>query len=165
MIGYLYRTGARAYSKQPDASFIPLNIQIPPAKAQPGTTRPGFGGVAFPTVVFEIAHKHEAWHLLLRDAREKAFSNSTSVQIFVGVKLFKNAFKVFWARRDNRRGRGMKIMRMTEKLSLNHPTRKFLLLPTHLIYLGCPNTPAHLGPHFRLSLEQYRQWITSRGGV
>ena len=153
-------TGVRVHSKQPDASFIPINIQIPPAKAQPGTGNPRFAGIAFPTVIFQVAHRHEPWHLLVRDAREKAFSNQTSAQIVVGIKLFKNEFEVFWDRRG-RRGRGMKIMRMTKKFRFDRPTRKFIL-PTHRIYWSCPSAPAHVGPHFRFSLEQYHRWITSR---
>jgi hypothetical protein len=135
-----------------------VNIRIPPAKAQPGTPKPGFVGAAYPTIVFEIAHHHEPWHILLRDAREKAFSPRTSVQIVVGIKLFANTFKAFWAKR-HRQGRGMKIMRMTEKIPLNQRTQKFFLLPANLIYWGCPQTPAHVGTHFRFSLEGYRRWV------
>ena len=158
MTDYVWRTGNRVYTKSPDASFIPVNIQIPPAKAQPGTAKPGFIGTAFPTIVFEIAHHHEPWHILLRDAREKAFSAHTSVQIVVGIKLFVKHFKAFWAKR-HRQGRGMKVMRMTEKLPLNRGTRKFFLLPSNLIYWGCPHPPAHVGTHFRFSLEGYRRWV------
>jgi hypothetical protein len=79
--------------KQPDSSFIPTDIQIPLEKPQPGTVRPGDVGVAFPTVVFQVVHRHESWALLLRDAREKAFSRGTSVQLVEGIKLFKHEFK------------------------------------------------------------------------
>ena len=164
MIDYVYRSGPRVHSKQPDSSFIPANIQIPPAKPQPGTVRAGVVGVAFPTVVFEVAHCHESWALLLQDAREKAFSRQTSVQLVVGIKLFKHEFKVFWARRG-RRGHGMKVMRMTEKIRYDRPTGKFLLLPSRLIFWGCPQAPAHVGNNFRLSLEQYRRYVTARNFV
>jgi len=161
MIDYVYRTGPRVHTEQPDSSFIPISIQIPPAKPQPGTLPPGFAGIAFPTVIFEVAHHHEPWYILIRDAKERAFSRRTSVQLGVGIKLFKNEFKAFWGKRG-RRGRGMQIVRMTEKLRYDEPTRRFLFLPTRLIYWGCPNAPAHVGTHFPFSLEDYRQWITSR---
>lgn len=164
MTDYIYRTGPRVHTKSPDASFIPVNIRIPPAKVQPGTAKPGFIGAAFPTIVLEIAHHHEPWHVLLRDAREKAFSARTSVQVVVGIKLFKSHFKVFWAKR-HRQGRVVKVMRMTEKLRLDRTTREFLLLPSNLIYWGCPHPPAHVGTHFRFSLEEYRKWVTTRCGV
>jgi len=115
VIDYVYRSGPRVHTKQPDSSFIPTDIQIPPAKPQPGTVRAGDVGVAFPTVVFQVVRRHESWALLLpRDAREKAFLRGTSVQLVVGVKLFKHEFKVVWAKRA-RGGRGMKVMRITEK--------------------------------------------------
>jgi hypothetical protein len=47
----------------------------------PGTTR------LFPSVVFEIAVSNEDRERLLKDADEKYFSESTSVQAWWGVKL------------------------------------------------------------------------------
>jgi hypothetical protein len=156
MTDYVWRT---RNAKSPDASFIPVNIVIPPAKVQPGTAKPGSVGVAFPTIVFEIAHHNEPWHILLRDAREKAFSAQSSVQVVIGVKLFKKEFKAFWAKR-HAQGRGMKIMRMTEKIKLDQPTRRFFLIPANLIYWGCPHIPAHVSTHFRFSLESYRRCVS-----
>jgi len=95
LTNYVWCTGNRVHIKGPDVSFIPVNIQIPSAKAQPGTAKPGFISAAFPTIVFEIAHHHEPWHILLHDAREKAFFAHTSVQIVVGIKLFAKHFKAF----------------------------------------------------------------------
>jgi hypothetical protein len=93
---------------------------IPSAKAQPGTVRAGVvavGAVAFPTVVFEVAHRHESWAVCSSKmlASEKALFRRTSVPLFAGVKLFPHEFKVFWARRA-RPGHSMKVMRMTEKI-------------------------------------------------
>ena len=78
------------------------------------------------------AHKHELWHMLVQDVREKAFSSRTFVQLVVGVKISKNEFKAFWGKRSPR-GRVMEIMHMTEKIPLKRPTRKYLLLPTRLL--------------------------------
>lgn len=155
MTDYMWRTGN---IKSPDASFIPVNITIPPAKVQPGTAKPGFVGAAFPTIVFEIAHHHEPWHILLRDAHEKAFSPRTSVQVVVGIKFFKNEFKAFWAKLHVR-GKGMKVMRMTENIRLDQATREFFLIPAGLIYWGCPKILAHVPGHFIFSLEGYRRCI------
>jgi hypothetical protein len=120
VIEYVHRSGPRVHTKQPDSSFIPTDIQIPPAKPEPGTIWAGDVGVAFPTVVFQVVHRHESWALLLRDAwRKKAFSRGTWVQLVVGVKLFKHEFKVFWAKRA-RGGRGMKVMRITESMIVWH---------------------------------------------
>ena len=151
------------HTKSPDASFIPVNIQIPPAKVQPGTAKPGFIGAAFPTVILEMAHHHKPWHVLLRDTREKAFSARTSIQVVVGIKFFASDFKVFWAKR-HRQG-GMKVMRTTEKLHLDRTTLKFLLLPSNLIYWRYPHPPAPITTHFRFDLEGYRKWITTRYGL
>ena len=164
MIDYEYRSGPRVHSKQPDCSFISADIQIPPAKPQPKTARIGFAGHAFPTLVVEVAHQHESWALLLQDARQKAFSRQTSVQLVVGIKLFKNDFKVFVAKRGPH-GRGMTVLRMTEKLKYNQPTRKYVLLPSRLIFWGCPSAPAHVGDGYRFPLEYYRRFLNRRNLV
>ena len=143
-------------SKSPDASFIPHTITIPPAKAQPQTSKPGYTGLAYPTVVCEVAHKHENWTRLINDARQKAFARNTNIQVFFGVKLYRHHIRFVWAKRG-RNQRGMKIMCTTDKLPINVPTRLFFLVPANLIFWGCPAIPHHITQsHCPFKLEDFR---------
>src|SRR5579859_3363303 len=153
MIDYEYRT---RNVKCPDASFIPRTIQIPPAKPQPGTVKPGYAGLAFPTIVYEVAHTNETWQRLMQDGQEKAFSRTTSVQVLVAVKLYKKHMRAFWGRR-RQGGTGMDIIRTTDKLRMDRPTRQYFMIPAALVFWGCPNVPAHVSGHLRLGLEGLRQ--------
>lgn len=51
----------------------------------------------------------------------------------------------------------MDIMRMTNKLRMDRPTRLYLMIPAALVFWGCPNVPAHVSGHLRLGLEVLRQ--------
>jgi hypothetical protein len=154
-----YKYGNRK-SKSRDASFIPPSIQIPPAKPRPGTTKQGYAGFAYPPVVFEVTHKHESWARLMDDVRHKAFAGSMSIQVFLGLKLYKRHLKFIWARRG-RQQRGMKIMRLTPKFPVNGPTHLYLSIPTSLIF-GGSCVPQHIRQqHCRFMLEDFRQIILS----
>jgi hypothetical protein len=60
--------------KSSDGSFTPRDICIPPAIRISGTIKSGSVGSAYPTLLFEFAHRHEGWEKLKRDARLRAFA-------------------------------------------------------------------------------------------
>jgi len=145
-----YRYNGRA-SKSPDNSFVPRDIQVPPAKLKPGTNIP------YPTVVIDVGHKHEGWKKLKRDARTKAFTRMTSIQILVGIKIFTSHFRAFWARRSAT-GTGMNIQETTPKLDARVPTNLTFTLPKNLVFWGVPqpNWPVTPTPNLTLHMETLR---------
>src|SRR5947209_5657495 len=72
----------------------------------------------YPTMVVDIAVENESWRRLKDGARTKAFSRLTSIQVFVGVKVYKNTFRAIWGKR-RAVGHGMHIQQQTEKLDLH----------------------------------------------
>ena len=105
--------------------------------------------------VFEVAHRHEDWSRLKNDARTKAFSAQTSIQVFVGIKIYSQHFKAFWARRSPT-GVGMNIERASPKLRINQPTGIVFRIPANLIFWGCPQIPNLPSPSCSLPLERLR---------
>jgi len=147
-----YRYSALS-TKSPDASFVPRDITSPPALAQPE-----WNNAPYPTWVFEVAHSNEGWDRLKNDARMKAFSAQTSIQVFVGIKIYSQHFRVFWARRSPV-GHGMRIQRTSPKLRINQPTGITFNIPATLIYWGCPNVPPLPSPNIPLRLDVLRRRI------
>jgi hypothetical protein len=70
------------HSKSTDNSYIPRDITIPPAKLKLT------GNFAYPTVGIEVGQHYEGWKHLKDDARTKAFTARTVIQVFVGRKLY-----------------------------------------------------------------------------
>jgi hypothetical protein len=108
--------------------------------------------------VFEIAHRNETYARLKRDARRKAFSLRTSIQVVVGIKLYKRHFQVFWGGRAAA-GHGMKIVKQTQKLSVNQTTRRVFNIPANLIFWGVPVLPPLPSQYLPLRLEILRREI------
>lgn len=150
MLDYRY---AGLSSKSTDASFVPRDITSPPA-----LTQPEYNNAPYPTWVFEVAHRNEDWVRLQNEARTKAFSAQTSIQVFIGVKIYSAHFKVFWAKRSPV-GFGMRIQRSSPKLRINQPTGITFNIPATLIYWGCPNIPPLPSPSIPLRLEVLRRRI------
>jgi hypothetical protein len=155
VLDYFYTATSK---KSPDGSFTPRDIRIPPAIAIPGTIKPGRVGSAYPTLVFEFAHRHEGWQRLKDEARERAFAAMTSIQVFVGVKIYTSDFQAFWARRSPT-GVGMNIVQSTAKLPVANPTNIVFMIPAVEIFWGCgPNyqLPPLPSANLVLSLEHLR---------
>jgi hypothetical protein len=147
-------------AKSPDASFVPRNLLIPPALAQPNSISPRKPlGIPFLTFVFECAYSHENWTQLLIDARTKTFSANTSIQVWVGCKLYRSdrTFRCVWGKR-RASGSNMRIMRTTPRLSLDNPTTRVLRIPAGLVYWGVP-VPPHIQGDFPLELEVIRAHV------
>jgi len=142
--------------KSPDGQFTPKSITIPPALPKPGTIRPGYIGTPFPTVVFEVSHNNEIWPQLLQDARTKAFSVNTSIQVWIGLKIYTHRLRGIWGYRRNV-GQGMRIGGQVPAFSIYQPTARHLRIPTHLIFWGSV-IPPHLvaQPQFPIALEDFR---------
>lgn len=150
MLGYKYD---HIHMKQPDSSYTPRDLTCPPALPQPE-----YQNDPYPTLVIEIAHRHETWGQLLADARYKAFSQYTTIQIVVGVKIYAKHMKWVWAKRAAV-GHGMKIVRTTPKMRINQPTTRLFKLPADLVFWGLPALPPLPTPYFPLRLETLRQRI------
>jgi hypothetical protein len=65
-------------------------------------------GTPFPTVVFEVSHNNETWAQFLRDARTVAFSVNTTIQVWIGLKIYANRLRGIWGYRSDS-GHGMTI--------------------------------------------------------
>lgn len=149
-------------SKSPDASFVPKTISIPPALAQPNSVSAGFpDGVPFPTIVFECAYQNEQWPRLISDARNKTFARTTSVQVWIGIKVYQSSreMRAIWGKRCMK-GHDMRIMKVTRRLRIDRRTRITLIIPAALIFWGCRQIPLHLvGKNCVFELEAVRQAI------
>jgi hypothetical protein len=152
-----YYTNRR--TKSPDASFVPTTLTIPPALPQPNSIsarKPQ--GVPFPTIVIECAYQNESWPRLLRDARTKTFAITTSIQVWIGCKIYKSSrtFRCIWAKR-RLVGHNMKVMKTTRQISLDSPTRVQLNIPAHLIFWGTVVPPHLQGTDCIFKLELIRE--------
>ena len=147
---------ANLKTKSPDCQFTPKSITIPPALPKPGTIRPGYLGTPFPTVVFESFHHNETWPQLLQDARTKTFSVNTTIQVWIGLKIYAHRLRGIWGYRSNA-GHGMTIGGRLPTFSIYQPTGHHLRIPTHLIFWGSV-IPPHLvpQPRFPIPLEDFR---------
>jgi hypothetical protein len=88
----------------------------------------------------------------------KAFSRNTSIQLFVGIKIYAKCMKLFWAKRAAV-GHGMKTMCTSPKMKINQPTTQAFNLPANLIFWGVPALPPLPTPNFHLEFEILRQRI------
>jgi hypothetical protein len=124
-----YYTNRR--SKSPDSSFVPKTISIPPALAQPNSVSVDLPNCApFPTIVFECAYQNEKWPQLISYARNKTFGRTTSVQVWVGIKVYQSSqeMRAIWGKRRVK-GYDMRITKVTHLLSVDKPTRITFAIP------------------------------------
>jgi hypothetical protein len=128
--------------KSPDQSFRPRNILPGPnlAKLIPGTAIP------YPTFTIEVGKTHETYPQLLADAENKHFSPITSIQVWLGIKLYpttarmKLALKV----RDAARGYGSDPNQLVETpvMELDQPTNLQIIVPkAHIFFAVQPPWP------------------------
>src|SRR5436305_7224755 len=149
-------------SKSPDYSYLPRDITIPPANPNPKSIRPGFVGRPYPTMVVDIAVENESWRRLKDGARAKAFSRLTSIQVFVGVKVYKNTFRAIWGKR-RAVGHGMHIQQQTEKLDLHAVSNVMFTIPKSLVFWGVPlPLPPTPTPDLILLIETFRLAIVDQ---
>ena len=109
-VGITYAPGS---SKQLDASFIPVRLPQPSRNNrlmfQPNST------THYPSFVIEVAFTNETRNKLLDDASDKYFSVHTSIQCWLGVKIWKGQ-RVFWSGWgvSAAGGQGLRIIEQTE---------------------------------------------------
>jgi len=124
---------------------------------QPGTATPNYPGLAYPTIVFEVSHTNETWLQLINDVRSKAFSLNTTIQVYVGLKIYTNHIRAVWGKRGTR-GQGMKVMHVTHKFRIDRPTNLKFRIPASLIFWGCLTVLPHITSLFcEISFEHFRQ--------
>ena len=143
-------------AKTPACQFTPKAITIPPVLPKPGAIRPGYVGTPFPTVVFEVSHNNETWGRFLEDARTQVFSVNTTIQVWIGLKIYAHRLRGIWGYRSDA-GHGMTIGGRVPAFSIYQPTGHQLRIPTHLIFWGSeipPHLVAH--PEFPIPLEDFR---------
>ena len=129
-----YRWSAGS-EKSPDQSFLPRAIMSPPALIIPGTI-----AAPYPNMVIEVSKTHESYNDLFDDATIKHFSAQTSVQVWVGVKLYDGhggRFRCMFRLRDPINngilpGSGAS----TDFLSIHQPTNIEFIIPKSQIYWG-----------------------------
>jgi hypothetical protein len=118
--------------KEPDYSFVPRAILSPPALIIPGTR-----AAAYPNVVIEVSKIHESCNDLLDSAARKHFSAQTSVQVWIGVKLYEGRFRCMFRLRDPiNNGILAGSGASTEFLSIHEPTNVEFIIPKSAIFWG-----------------------------
>jgi hypothetical protein len=75
----------------PRCSIHSEGITVPPALPKFGTP--------YPSLIFEISHTNESWPQKVTNARTKAFARTTSIQVYVGLKVYSKHVKSMWGRR------------------------------------------------------------------
>ena len=94
---------------------------------------------------------------MVTDARTKAFARTTSIQVYVGLKVYARHMRAMWGRR-NANGHGMRLVRVTPKFPIGQQTGLRFRIPTQLIFWGCPAIPPHMtAQHCVIPLEAFRQ--------
>lgn len=124
---------------------------MPPARLKPGTNVP------YPTVVLEVAHKIESWRRLKDDARKKAFSRMTSIQVVIGIKIYERHIRCFWGSRGAN-GTDMVFREQTSKLDVQQASAIVFTIPKDLVFWGvpCHLIPTTSGPALILPIETLR---------
>lgn len=130
--------------KSPDQSFVPIAITCPPAVIIPGT----FNG-PYPTMVIEVSKTNESYQQLFDNADTKHFSNATSIQIWVGVKLYPGhggRMRCMFRLRDQANGGILAGSgATTDFISLDQPTTVEFIIPKARVFWGVnpplPPTP------------------------
>lgn len=125
--------------KSPDQSFRPLNIQVGINLAK---LVPGSNSIVYPTFTIEVGKCHESYPKLLDDAELKHFSPLTSIQAWLGIKLYSQTtrMKVALKVRNNTLGHGSDPAHMVESdaISLLQPTNIEIVVPKDRIYFAVP---------------------------
>ena len=145
LIEWYFQAGSE---KSPDQSFRPLNIQVGLNLAK---LVPGSNSIIYPTFAIEVGRSHETYPQLLDDAELKHFSPMTSIQVWLGIKLFTQTarMKVALKVRNNNLGYGSDPTQLIEsdKISLLQPTNVEIIVPKNRIYFAVP--PAQVPPTSR----------------
>jgi hypothetical protein len=113
-------------------------------------------------MVFECAYTNEDWERLLHGARTKSFAAMTSIQVWVGCKIYRGdrTFRCVWGKRRVV-GHNMRLTRTSPRLSLDIPTTRVFRIPANLIYWGVA-IPAHIPADFPLELDSIREYVQER---
>jgi len=136
LIEWYYQAGSE---KSPDQSFRPINIQTGNnlAKLVPGST-----AIVYPTFTIEVGKTHESYRQLLDDAELKHFSPTTSIQIWLGIKLFTRSGRMQIALkvRDTNIGYGSDSAGLIEtaKISIFQATDIQIIVAKARVYFGVP---------------------------
>jgi hypothetical protein len=130
-----YQWREEGSEKSPDQSFVPHAILSPPALIIPRTIR-----APYPNMVIEVSKTHETDNDLFDDAAIKHFSAETSVQVWIGVKLYKGLggrFRCMFRLRDRiNNGILAESGASTGFLSIHEPTSIEFIIPKSAIYWG-----------------------------
>jgi hypothetical protein len=109
---------------------------------------PGSNSIIYPTFTIEVGKSNESYPRLLNDAELKHFSPMTSVQAWLGIKLFTQTarMKVALKLRNNNLGYGSDPAHLIESdtISLLQPTNIEIIVPKDRIYFAVP--PAQVPP-------------------
>jgi len=136
LIEWYFQAGSETSA---DQAFRPLHIQVGNnlAKLVPGTN-----AIIYPTFIIEVAKTYESHPQLLDDAEQKYFSPLTSIQVWLGIKLFSQSerLKVAVKFRSNSLGYGSDpdLFIESETLPIFQPTTLQIIIPKDTIYFAVP---------------------------
>ena len=95
----------------------------------------------YPNFVVEVGKDHETYPELLRDCETKHFSPLTSVQVWLGIKVYPSRrMKVVFKLRDTVRGHGYDPAAGAEtpNIDLRNPTTYEFIIPKARIFFAVP---------------------------
>ena len=107
-------------------SFTPKSLSTPPARAMiHNEEKP------FPTFVVQFAYRHQSPVDLRKEAIDHIFSKNTSIQLFLGIKVYDDHnFEYILLRRD------IYHWQRASTIEINGSTNQILALPAELLLWG-----------------------------
>ena len=134
MIEWYFQPGSETSA---DQAFRPLRIQVGNNLAK---LVPGSNAIIYPTFIIEAGKTHESYPQLLDDDEQKYFSPLTSIQVWLGIKLFSQSerMKVAVKFRNNSLGYGSDpaLFIESETLPIFQPTTLQIIIPKDRIYFA-----------------------------
>ena len=119
--------------------------------------------IEFPTMVFQVAYRHQSMAAPKHEAVSEYLSTHTSIQVFIGVKFYDDKkFQVLIARRRDEQGKANKTSSTDCHLSDILPTDKVtsvrMSIPGKSLLWGCDEwkEKEKALPHFMLEVENLR---------
>ena len=139
-----------------DASFTPLldRTDIPKMKSDE---------IGYPTMVFQVAYRHQSYHQLLCDTREEYLSMKNSIQVFLGMKIYddKKFCVVLGTRQHDAENLGIpKVRQRSCLLDTDEVTDLKIKIPGKSLLWGCDKWKGKKVPDFELNVECLRVMLS-----
>jgi hypothetical protein len=139
-----------------DASFTPLLKRTDTPKMKSDEN-------GYPTMVFQVAYRHQSFDQLVCDAEEEYLSMKNSIQVFLGMKIYDDKkFRVLLvSRQHDAENLGIpKVRQRSALLPTDEVTDLKIKIPGKSLLWGCDKWKGKKVPDFVLDVECLRAMLT-----